>query len=144
MFNIRYVSGEDKAFWFSLDCLLNEKEFELKIRDRRGYVVSDGDRPVGIMRYNLLWDHTPFVTLIEIDEPHRGRGFGRQAMLHWENEMRGQGYDVVMISTKVDEEAQHFYRKLGYKDTGGVFFHENMPFERPQEMFMSKLLLDAR
>jgi ribosomal protein S18 acetylase RimI-like enzyme len=139
MFNIRYVSEEDKAFWFTLDYLLNEKEFELKIRDRRGYVISDDDRPVGIMRYNLLWDHTPFVTLIEIDAPHRGRGFGRQAMLHWENEMRGHGYDVVMISTKVDGEAQHFYRKLGYKDTGGVFFHEN-PFERPQEMFMSKLL----
>jgi len=140
MFNIRYVLEEDKAFWFTLDCLLNEKEFELKIRDRRGYIVSDGDRPVGIMRYNLLWDHTPFVTLIEIDAPHRGRGFGKQAMLHWENEMQGSGYDVVMISTKADEEAQHFYRKLGYKDTGGVFFHENMPFERPQEMFMSKLL----
>jgi hypothetical protein len=60
MFNIRYVSEEDKAFWFTLDYLLSEKEFELKIRDRRGYVVSDGDRPVGIMRYNLLWDHTPF------------------------------------------------------------------------------------
>jgi len=92
------------------------------------------------MRYNLLWDHTPFLTLICLAKSHRGKGFGKQAMLHWENEMRSFGFDVVMISTSVDEEAQHFYRKLGYKDTGGIFFHDNMPFERPQEMFMSKLL----
>ena len=26
---------------------------------------------------------------------------------------------MVMVSTQVDEEAQHFYRKLGYKDAGG-------------------------
>ena len=26
---------------------------------------------------------------------------------------------MVMTSTQVDEEAQHFYRKLGYKDAGG-------------------------
>ena len=140
MFKIRYVSEGDKAFWFALDELLNEKEFALKIRDKRGYVICEGETPVGIMRYNLLWDHTPFVTLICLEEAYRGKGFGRQAMLHWENEMRGFGYDVVMISTKVDEQAQHFYRELGYKDTGGIFFHDNMPFERAQEMFMSKLL----
>jgi len=140
MFMIKYVSEADKAFWFTLDDLLCEKEFELKIRDKRGYVISDGDRPIGIMRYNLLFDHTPFLTWICVGESYRGKGFGRQAMLHWENEMREVGHDVVMISTKVDEAAQHFYRKLGYKDTGGIFFHDNMPFDRPQEMFMSKLL----
>ena len=140
MFKIRHITEADKAFWFTLDTLLSEKEFALKVRDKRGYVVSDDDKPVGIMRYNLLWDHTPFLTLICLDEAYRRKGFGRQAMLHWENEMRELGYDVVMISTKVDEEAQHFYKKLGYKDTGGIFFHDYMPFERPQEMFMSKLL----
>jgi len=139
MFRIKYVSKEEKAFWFTLDDLLCEKEFELKIRDRRGYVISDGDRPIGIMRYNLLFDHTPLLTWICFDESYRRKGFGTQAMLYWENEMREAGYDVTMISTKVDEAAQHFYRKLGYKDTGGIFFHNN-PFERPQEMFMSKLL----
>lgn len=38
----------------------------------------------------------------------------------WEQDMHPQGYDMVMVSTQVDETAQHFYRKLGYKDCGGL------------------------
>lgn len=91
------------------------------------------------MRYNLFWDNTPFLTLIYFEQFHRRKGFGRQAMLFWENEMRELGYKMIMTSTQVDEQAQHFYRKLGYKDKGGIFL-DNTPFEQPQEMFMLKVL----
>ena len=138
MFKIKYVSEDDKSFWFTLDNL-SEKEFELKIRDKRGYIISDGDKPIGVMRYNLLWDNVPFLTLIHFDKAYHRKGFGSQAMLHWENEMRELGYDIVITSTQVDEQAQHFYRKLGYKDKGGLFL-DNTPWEQPQEMFMLKVL----
>ena len=139
MFEIRYVSENDKAFWLSLDEHLRASEFELKVRDKRGYIIGDSDRPVGLMRYNLMFDNTPFLTLIYLKEAYRGKGFGRQAMLFWEDEMRGLGYKMVMTSTQVDEDAQHFYRKLGYMDRGGIFF-DNTPFEQPQEMIMLKVL----
>ena len=139
MFNIKYVSEADKSFWFTLDRHLSENEFNLKVRDRRGYIISDDDKPIGVMRYNLMWDNVPFLTLIHFDEAYHRKGFGRQAMLHWENEMRGLGYDIVMTSTQVDEQAQHFYRNLGYKDKGGLFL-DNTPWEQPQEMFMLKVL----
>ena len=139
MFTIRHVSESDKLFWFTLDRLLSESEFKLKIRDKRGYIIGDGDKPVGIMRYNLFLDIIPFLTLIYFDKAYRGKGFGKQAMLYWENEMRELGYNMVMTSTQVDEQAQHFYRKLGYIDKGGIFF-DNTPFEQPQEMFMIKVL----
>ena len=48
-----------------------------------------------------------------------------------------QGYGMVMTSTQVDEDAQHFYRKLGYKDCGG-FTVDIHGYEQPMEMFMSK------
>lgn len=48
---------------------------------------------------------------------------------------------MVMISTQVYEEAQHFYRKLRYKDCGG--FTVDIPgYEQPMEMFMIKSLSD--
>ena len=51
--------------------------------------------------------------------------------------MKKVGYGMVMTSTQVDEEAQHFYRKLGYQDAGG--FVVNVPgFEQPMEMLMVK------
>ena len=138
VFSIRYVSETDKPFWFALDKHLIESEFALKIRDKRGYIISEGDKPVGVMRYNLFMDAIPFLTLIYLDEASRSKGLGKQAMLHWENEMRESGHKMVMTSTQVDEEAQHFYRKLGYKDKGSLFF-DNTPFEQPQEMFMIKI-----
>lgn len=139
MFGIKYVTEKDRDFWFSLDRHLSDGEFLLKIRDKRGYVISDGDKPVGVLRYNFLWDNTPFLTLIYLDKACRGKGFGSKAMLYWENEMRQQGFKMVMTSTQVDEQAQHFYRKLGYRDRGGIFL-DNTPFEQPQEMFMLKVL----
>jgi GNAT superfamily N-acetyltransferase len=139
VFAIRYVAEADKGFWFTLDKHLSESELDLKIRDNRGYIIFDDDKPVGVMRYNLLYDITPFLTLIYIDEATQRKGFGKQAMLYWESEMRRLGCKMVMTSTQVDEHAQHFYRKLGYVDKGGLFL-DNTPFSQPQEMFMLKVL----
>jgi len=138
MLEIRYALESDKLFWYTLDRHLNEDEFERKVRDKRGYVISAAGEPIGIMRYNLIWDNTPFLTLIEIEESHHGKGYGRQAMLFWEDEMRKLGYKMGMTSTQVNEQAQHFYRKLGYIDRGGIFL-DNTPLEQPQEMFMVKV-----
>lgn len=139
MFEIRYVLEKDKTFWFTLDNYLSETEFELKIRDKRGYIISYNGEPIGVMRYNLFWDNIPFLTFIYLDESHHSRGFGKQAMLFWENEMRQFGYKMVMTSTQVDEQAQHFYRNLGYIDKGSLFL-DNTPFEQAQEIFMLKVL----
>ncbi len=138
MFQIRYVSEADRAFWFSPYRQISEREFLLKIRDKRGYVVSDADKPIGILRYNLFWDMIPFLTRIHLEESYRGKGFGSQAVLYWESEMRELGYCMVMTSTQVDEQAQHFYRKLAYQDRGGLFL-DNTPFDQPQELFMIKI-----
>jgi len=139
MFEIRFVSESDKSFWFTLDDHMGESEFALKVRDRRGYIISNDGRPIGIMRYNLFLDNIPYLTLIYFEESHRRKGFGRQAMLFWEEEMCGLGYKMVMTSTNVDEQAQHFYRKLGYIDKGGLFL-DNTPLEQPQELLMLKIL----
>jgi len=139
MLTIRYVCEEDRTFWTTLDKHLSVNEFMLKCRDKRGYIISDNEKPIGIMRYNLFWDIIPFLTFIYIDNACQKNGFGRQAMLYWENEMRERGYKMLMTSTQVDEEAQHFYRKLGYIDRGGIFL-DNTPFEQPQEVFLIKVL----
>ena len=44
---------------------------------------------------------------------------------------------MLLTSTQVDEEAQHFYRKLGYKDCGG-FVIDVPGYEQPMEMFLIK------
>ncbi len=81
------------------------------------------------------------MNLLYIRERYRGRGFGREAVLCWEKEMRDQGYRMVLVSTQVNEGAQHLYRKLGYVDCGGLVFHDT-PFDQPMELFLRKVLGD--
>ena len=134
---IRHVELHDKAGWYLLDRHLPESGFEEKVRNMQGYVLLDCDKIVGVLRYNLFWDNTPFCTLLFIDEKYRGRGCGKLLMEHWESDMKSQDYGMLMTSTQVDEDAQHFYRKLDYKECGG--FVVDVPgYEQPMEMIMIK------
>ncbi|OUP79823.1 GNAT family N-acetyltransferase [Lachnoclostridium sp. An169] len=137
MTEIRYLKDSDREFWFSLDKHLPESEFENKVHTKRGYVLLVSGRPAGLLRFNLFWDNTPFCTLIIIGEEYRGRGYGKQLMEYWEKDMKERGYGMLLTSTQTDETAQHFYRKLGYKDCGGLII--DIPgYAQPMEMFMSK------
>jgi len=137
MLSIRYVQKEDKDFWYRLDRHLPESEFYNKVSGQMGYVLLDEDTPIGLLRYNLFWDNTPFCTMLFIHRNHQGKGHGKMLMEHWEVDMKAQGYGMLLTSTQVDEEAQHFYRKLGYKDCGGLVI--DVPgYEQPMEMFMVK------
>ncbi|MBO4845300.1 MAG: GNAT family N-acetyltransferase [Lachnospiraceae bacterium] len=137
LMEIRHVEFQDKVGWYLLDRHLSEAGFEEKVKNKQGYVLLNEGRIVGVLRYNLFWDNTPFCTLLFIDEKHREQGLGRLLMDRWESDMKSQDYGMLMTSTQVDEESQHFYRKLGYKDCGG--FVVDVPgYEQPMEMIMIK------
>lgn len=137
MIKIRYVEASDKEFWYSLDKHLPETEFQNKVYTKRGYVLSLNNKPVGLLRYNLFWDSVPFCTMIFIDCQYQGKGYGKQLIQYWENDMKCRGYEMLLTSTQVDEKAQHFYRKLGYKDCGG-FVIDIPQYAQPMEMFFIK------
>ena len=136
---IRYVETGDRAAWYALDRHLPEDGFAEKVRNRQGYVLLEEGKIVGILRYNLFWDNTPFCTLLFVDAEHRGRGCGKRLMEYWERDMQRRGYGMVMTSTLVDEEAQHFYRKCGYRDSGGILL--DIPgYEQPMELILTKAI----
>lgn len=137
MIEIRYVKETDKDFWFRLDRHISKDELDRKIRDKMGYVLFENDLPVGVLRYGLFWDSIPFCNLIYIEESYQKKGYGSALMEYWEADMKRQGYEVVMTSTQSDEEAQHFYRKIGYKENGNMIFNIS-GYEQPMEMLFIK------
>lgn len=74
----------------------------------------------GWLRFNLFWDNIPFMNLLFLFKEGRRKGYGKKLLAFWEHEMAEQGYGSVMTSTQSDEEAQFFYRKLGYADRGAL------------------------
>ncbi len=139
---IRFVESRDKTAWYALDHGLPEAGFDEKVRNRQGYVCVLGGKIVGILRFNLFWDSIPFCTMLYIHGEYRGRGCGRRLMERWERDMRAAGCGMVMTSTQVDEAAQHFYRKLGYKDAGG-FLVDIPGCGQPMELMMIKALSES-
>lgn len=140
MEEIRYVQSGDKEAWFRLDKHLLNDEFEKKVRDKQGYVLLEEGKVVGVLRYNLFWDSIPFCTMLFLDEKYRDKGYGTKLMSHWEHDMKKQGYDMLLVSTQADECAQHFYRKLGYKDCGCLCINEGK-HAQPMELFLAKQLV---
>ena len=137
MIKIRYLEASDKQFWYSLDKHLPETEFYNKVQTKRGYILLLDDKPIGLLRYNLFWDNTPFCTMLFVDEKYQRKGYGEHLMKYWENDMKMQGYGMLLTSTQSDETAQHFYRKLGYKDCGG-FVIDIPAYAQPMEIFFMK------
>jgi GNAT superfamily N-acetyltransferase len=94
----------------------------------------DGER-IGWLRWNYFWDEVPFMNLLFIVEPLRGRAYGRVLVDAWEGSMRANGHRRVLTSTLSDERAQHFYRRLGYRDTGALL----LPGEALEIILMKEL-----
>jgi len=91
-----------------------------KIEHNEIIIARESGQTVGWLRFGYFWDMIPIMNMLSLEESYRGRGFGTQIVAFWEKEMQRLGYKSVMTTTLSDEQAQHFYRKLGYKDVGAL------------------------
>ncbi|MBQ9484472.1 MAG: GNAT family N-acetyltransferase [Ruminiclostridium sp.] len=132
---IRFATKEDIDILTANDKHVDKEEMLNLITLNRVYVMEEDGKFIGWLRYNLFWDHIPFMNMICLNDSERGKGYGRKFVEFWEDEMRKLGYKKVMTSTASDEFAQHFYIKLGYSTIGGF-----IPFGEKFEMMLSKKL----
>lgn len=116
---IRYAKKTDIVLLTEHDKHISKEELKNAVSLRRIYIAEENGSFVGWLRYNLFWDNTPFMNLLYILEKYRGKGFGRQIVSFWEDEMARLGFETLMTSTQSNEYAQHFYFKLGYEAIGG-------------------------
>ena len=132
---IRYAETTDYLWLKEHDRHISEETLKTKIASKEIYVVEENKELIGWLRYNLFWDNIPFMNLIYFLEKHRRKGMGRKLVNHWENEMREKGFKNVLTSTLSNEEAQHFYRKMGYTEIGGFKYLD----EALEMMFCKRL-----
>lgn len=125
---IRIATQKDLSRIGEQDRHISREELGNLIALGRVAVAEEGEAFLGWMRWNLFWDNTPFLNMLYLQEPHRGKGYGKAMMDWWEAEMQSRGYDTLMTFSASDEYAQHFYQKLGYSAIGG-FFLPGDPYE---------------
>ena len=134
---IRYAEDADYSWLKGHDKHVSPEILKSKIAAKEIYVVQEDSEIIGWLRYGLFWDNMPFMNLLFFPEEYRRKGFGKKLVNHWENDMKEKGYKKVLTSTRSDEEAQHFYRKMGYTEIGGFIFPDE-----PLEMLFCKNILD--
>ncbi len=133
---IRYANENDFSILKKYDHHISETELKRSISANRILVMYHNDIFMGWLRFNLFWDNMPFMNMLYFLDEHRGKGYGRQLTAFWEAEMRSSGYDTVLTSTLSNEQAQFFYRKIGYVDCGSLL----LPQE-PLEIILRKDLV---
>ncbi len=132
---IRYANENDIEIISKYDKHISKEELANIIKLKRVIVMYEDDKFVGWLRYNLFWDNTPFMNMLYFLDNERGKGNGSRLVIFWENEMKQKNYEFVLTSTQSNEEAQFFYRKIGYVDSGALL----LPNE-PLEMILYKKL----
>ena len=95
--------------------------------------MEENHNIVGILRYNLFWDNTPFLNLLYILEQYRNHKYGTYLMNYYENEMKRLGYSYLLLSTPSNETSKFFYQKLNYQEIGSLKYLND-----PLEIVMAK------
>jgi ribosomal protein S18 acetylase RimI-like enzyme len=129
MMKIDLAIESDYGYIRDRDHHISESLILTKIKGNEIYILrNQKESNIGWMRHGFFWDNTPFMNMIWVDEEYRGTGVGKQVVSYWEDQMKQHGFNLVMTSTQADEGAQHFFRKLGYKDAGCLIL-DSQPLE---------------
>jgi GNAT superfamily N-acetyltransferase len=130
---VRVAVPADTGFLTTRDRHVSTSELTAVVDRGRVLLLEDEvtSEPLGWLRWGLFWDAVPFMNMLHVLESNRGRGFGRLLVEQWESQCRDGGYGFVLTSTMSDEQAQHFYRHLGYRDSGAL----ELPGEAPEILF---------
>lgn len=133
--NIRFAVFDDLDQISKFDIHISKRELSFSISQKRVLVAEENRDFLGWLRFNLFWDNTPFMNMLFILEAYRGKGVGRGLVTRWESEMKLSNYKFLMTSTQSNENAQHFYRKLEYRDAGALL----LPGEPLEIIFVKEI-----
>ncbi|MBN2852890.1 MAG: GNAT family N-acetyltransferase [Clostridia bacterium] len=130
-----FTIGNETDYQYILenDHHLMKRLIKRKLSDGEIIFIHHHSKRVGWLRYGYFWDNIPFINLLHIDEEYRGKGIGKEVMRFFEKMMAEKKFNMIMTSTLADENAQHFYRKCGFKDAGCLLIDNEAA-----ELFMIK------
>ncbi len=118
--SIRYAIEKDLIKLYELNALISKDQLVRVIKDLKVLVFEDMSEIIGTLRFSYLWGYIPFMDLLYVKNTFRKTGIGTRLTFYFEKEMAKNGHKFVLTSTQVDEQAQHFYRRIGYIDNGSI------------------------
>ena len=137
---IQYAEIQDLSVLKEHDKHISESELRNILPAKKVLMMYQGDTFIGWLRFGLFWDNIPFMNMLYILDAYRGQGNGTRLVSFWEKEMAEKGYRQVLTSTQANEQAQFFYRKIGYTECGALL----LPKEPLEMFFIKELMRDGK
>lgn len=128
---LRAASHSDLSFVHGLAPVADLELLRAKLPGGRLLMIEHAGEPAGFIEFHVLWETLPLIEVIVVREELRRRGIGRAAVRSWEREMAERSFPRAIVSTQANECAQHFWRRIGYRDCGSL----ELP-DRPAELFL--------
>jgi len=117
--NIRFANEADIPQLKRLDSWTKDSMWKRKIFGREVIVLEVNSQMAGLIRYDVLWSTVPFLSLIFIEESHRGKGYSNQMLEFLKQYLSDEGYIALLSSSQTDEpDSQNWHRHMGFKSNG--------------------------
>lgn len=117
--SVRLARTDDIPALHALDEWPKESAWRRLIANEEAIVLEAGGKVVGMAHYTVLWTTVPFLSMIVLDEAHRGQGHSRAIVDFLCQQLRDQGYVALLSSSQTDEpEPQAWHRHLGFASNG--------------------------
>lgn len=130
-----YASQKDSKWLKNKDHHIDSVILKGKVDAKEILIAQSDNKVIGWLRFGFFWDSIPFMNMLVVEEEYRSTGIGKKLVQYWEKEMKRRKYKLVMTPSLSNEEAQHFYRKLGYADAGSLL----LPKEPLEIIFIKEL-----
>ena len=116
--DIRAATPDDVNTVAALDSLSAER-LRRKVEREELLVAVEDARIVGSLRFGFMWDDSPFIHVIVVEEQARGRGIGTSMLTALEQRLRSAGYGRLLSSSECSQaRAQHWHRRSGFDEMG--------------------------
>jgi len=134
--SVQFAELKHLAWLVQNDHHIGRNIMEKKILNKQILVITLNKEVVGWLRFSLFWDMIPFINLLFVNKEYRQINLGKKLVQSWEEQMKKEAYKMVMTSSQANENAQHFFRKYGYKDAGSLL----LPNEPMEIIFIKNLV----
>ena len=88
MMEIEFATLDDVDTILEYDKWVALSEIEKLVENTRCIVAKSDGIIFGFARWNLFWDHTPFLNMLYVPNGYNRMGVGSQLLTFWEKEMK--------------------------------------------------------
>lgn len=106
------------------NCVYQDLDYDDKTAIHLWLTVDD--KLVAMARLCPAGTHLPEVSIGRVIATERGKGYGKQIMLHAINTAI-ELFDATCIEIQAQEYAKGFYESVGFKQTSDTYILENIP-----------------